>query len=124
MTQDRAISDSVDRLKALLEDKLGLRRGDLAQRAAKAGRRLPVAVRRDLEAVSRAVFALQVPRLARQTDREDVLAAAQRAEAHLKGIDARDQRRGRLLGMLGALVFNLLLLFVLVLAVLRWRGLI
>ena len=36
MTQDRAISDSVDRLKALLEDKFGLRRGDLAQRAAKA----------------------------------------------------------------------------------------
>ena len=34
MTQDRAISDSVDRLKALLEDKFGLRRGDLAQRAA------------------------------------------------------------------------------------------
>ncbi|WP_422828133.1 hypothetical protein [Thalassococcus sp. BH17M4-6] len=108
----------------MLESRFGARRGGLARRSGKVGRDLPRAVRHDLDRVSQAEIMLAHPKLALRVDQAAVLAAAERAEAHLTDVDARDRRRGRLLGMLGALVFNLLLLGVILLLLLRWRGLV
>jgi tetrahydromethanopterin S-methyltransferase subunit G len=124
MTETADITACVARLERLLDSRLGLARGPLAQRVAKVGRRVPLSVRRDLGQVAQAAEMVTHPKLGLRVDHAAVLAAGARAEAYLKAIDAADRRRGRLLGMLGALVFNLLLFAVLLVIVLRWRGLV
>ena len=62
------------------------------------------------------------PKLALRVDRGRVARAHAEVCAHLRRIDPADRRRGAILGMLGGLAFNLLLLAGLALAFLRWRG--
>lgn len=116
------IQTHVARIEALLGSRFGATRGTLAQRVIKVGRLLPRRTRRDLAQVAEAAQMATHPRLALRLDHAAVLAAAERAEAHLRAVDGRDRRRGQILGMLGALVFNLMLLAVILLVVLRWRG--
>lgn len=111
-------------LNALLEQKLGLRKGPLGHRADKAGRRLPAWLRRDLHRLDAASRMAGNPRLARMADPGALERAYSAAVAHLKTIDPKERRKDRLIGIAGGLAFNLLLLAALVLAVLRWQGMI
>lgn len=86
---------------------------------------MPRYVQRDIRKVIEAQAVLQgPPKFAVQIDQNTVERAFRNAERWLKEVDAKDRRRGALLGMLGAMVFNLLLLAVLLLVLLRWRGMI
>lgn len=107
---------------ALLDDKLSLRRGPLRTRLRRAGRRLPARIRAQAQIVAEAEALAAHPKLARRIDHTSVSHAFAEVRAHLRAIDPADRRRGALLGMLGGLAFNLLLLTGLVLALLRWRG--
>ncbi|MCE0505129.1 hypothetical protein LR948_07180 [Roseivivax sp. GX 12232] len=122
MRADPKLEKMVARLERLLEAKFGASRGPLRRRIAAPGRLLPGKVRRDLDQVERAWSLAGHPKLGRQIDLPQTLAAGARAEDWLKTVDVRDRRIGRLLGLLGGLAFNLILLFALVLAVLLWRG--
>ncbi|MBN9888335.1 hypothetical protein [Salipiger abyssi] len=122
MMVDPEIGGAVARLERLFEEKLSLRRGALEGRAARARRALPRALRGDLEKVAEARHMAGHPRLARMIDRAAVLAAAGRVELHLKRLDIADRRRGRWLALLAAVMLNLLVVFVLVLGLLAWRG--
>ncbi|MCH2094534.1 MAG: hypothetical protein MK160_05380 [Rhodobacteraceae bacterium] len=120
-------ASEIDRKVALLEtllgQKFGASRGSLTARVRKAGRRLPRWVRRDVLRVAEAQSALQgPPKLAVRVDLPRVDRAFRNAERWLKAVDAADRRRGAILGMLGALVFNILVLGVLLVIVLIWRG--
>ena len=113
-----------DDLCRLMEDKLSLRRGPFEARLHRAGRRLPARIRAQGQIVAQAAAMAAHPRLARRIDHTAVDRAYIEMRNHLKGIDAADLRRGAVLGVLGGLAFNLLLFAALVLAFLRWRGMV
>ena len=62
------------------------------------------------------------PRLARLVDPVKMNAAFDGLSAHLKRLDRAEARRTALLSWLAVVIFNLAVLGLLVLAVLRWRG--
>lgn len=116
------ISAKSDELCTLLGERLSIKRGGLADRLRRAGRRLPSRIRAQARIVAEAEALCAHPKLARRIDREAVSRAHIEVRDHLRGIDAGYLRRGALLGVLGSLAFNLLLFAALMLAVLRWRG--
>ena len=109
---------------ALLDEKLSLRRGPLQTRLNRAGRRLPARIRAQAQLIAEAETLATHPKLSLRIDRDRVARAHAEVRAHLRAIDAADRRRGAVLGLLGGLAFNMLLLAALTLAFLRWRGLV
>ncbi len=109
-------------LHTLLEQKLGLRKGTLAQKANRAGRRLPAWVRRNLHDLDRAQAMADHPKLARRLDETALTKAYQAAADHLEQIDPTERRKDRVLGVLGGLAFNILLFAALLFGLLRWQG--
>ena len=116
------ISHMAQDLCALLDEKLSLRRGPLQTRLGRAGRRLPARIRAQAQLVAEAEMLAAHPKLCLRIDRDRVTRAHAEVRAHLRSIDPADRRRGAILGLLGGLAFNLLLLAGLTLAFLRWRG--
>lgn len=124
MVASSDIGGLAQELEALLEDRLGLRKGTFPARVKRAGRRLPRWVHREAAVINEALRQESHPKLRRRIDIARVKAAHDRVRQHLKAIDPADRRRGAILGMLGALAFNLLLFAALALVFLSWRGLI
>ena len=112
----------VETASAALHTRLGVGGPTLARRLKRAGRRLPRAVR----AAGAEIVAVQAmaenPRLSRLVASERTDAAFATLEAHLKGIDPADRRRGVLLSLAAAVVLDLMIVAALVVAVLVWRG--
>ena len=108
----------------LVAQKIGPRGPDLKRQVRKAGRRLPRSVRNDLQVLAHATDLVRHPKLARQVNAETVSIAYNRAKAHLDTIDPKDRRKGIFLTWLGDNAFNLLLVFVFLVVVLRLRGLV
>lgn len=111
-------------LETRLDDKLGLRKGAFPARVKRAGRRIPKWVHREAAVISEALTLDAHPKLRRRIDVAQVQRAHDRIRQHLDAIDPADRRLGLILGMLGALAFNLLLFAALVLGFLKWQGLI
>jgi|SRR6056297_2711926 len=111
-----------DALVDLLEARMGVRGKTLRKRLARAGRRLPRGVRRDGQRIVQAERLMDHPRLARLVDPVKMNAAFDGLSAHLKRLDRAEARRTALLSWLAVVIFNLAVLGLLVLAVLRWRG--
>ena len=124
MINTTTLNADIERLELLLAEKLGARRGNLARRATKAGRGLPKWVRRDLEFLSNCGHIAGHPQLAATVEPKMIARAVERSERHLNGIDVKERRIKLALGITAGLIVNLLIFFGLVLAVLRWRGLI
>ncbi|MDG1129067.1 MAG: hypothetical protein P8N68_08185 [Paracoccaceae bacterium] len=116
------ISHMAQELCTLFDEKLSLRRGTLQTRLNRAGRRLPARIRAQAQLVAEAETLADHPKLALRIDHVRVARAHAEVRAHLRSIDPADRRRGAILGLLGGLAFNLLLLAGLTLAFLRWRG--
>ncbi len=123
MQTDREFGTRVKRLERLIGRELGLSSGDLRTRVARARRKLPDAIKRDLLQVAEAAHLAGHPRIAPQIDRRAVDRAYARAVAHLTGPETADIRKSRRLGAAGALAVNLIVIFCLVLGVLVWRNL-
>ncbi|WP_417699531.1 hypothetical protein [Pseudophaeobacter sp.] len=96
--------------------------GDLAGALAKARRRLPRRIYKQGMRLAEALPLLEHPKLRQIQDEESLRKAAREVKRHLKSIDIADRRKGRLLEMLAGMVFSLLVVFVLLVVVLRWRG--
>ena len=122
MQRTDSIETQAQNLRTLLANRLGLRRGSLAQRVAKAGRRLPVAVRNDIAAVADAENMAHHPKLERRMDPKATQAAYERAATFLRAIDVKDRRKGLLLSMLASAAFSILAVVTLLIVVLRWQG--
>ncbi|MFP7570203.1 hypothetical protein [Marivita sp. S2033] len=122
MDRTETVQAQVDGLRDLMASRLGLRRGSLARRLAKAGRRLPVSVRNDIASVAAAEEMAQNPKLAARLDPKDTYSACARATAFLQAIDVKDRRKGVALSILGSVAFNVLVVMTLLIIVLRWRG--
>lgn len=111
-------------LEALMQAKLGVRGKTLSARFKRAGRRLPKRVQRAGRIISDAQTMAANPRLARLHDPKTLNTAFADVTAHLETIDPADRRKGVVLGVLGGMVFNLILLIAAIFALLRWQGVI
>jgi hypothetical protein len=111
-----------DEVAGLLKERLGARGATLADRVARARRRLPPDLRVAAADLIDAQHMAANPRLARRIDPARVLRAHAALVAHLTSIDRATARRAALLDMIATLGFQVLVVAALVLAVLVWRG--
>ncbi len=122
MTTQIDIADQIGQVRDLLSDKLGAKGVDLARASVRARPFLPRKVRRAVGQLAAAEPLARHPKLRLTLDPAALAAAAEVARSHLARVDRRDLRKGWWLGLLGGLVFNLLVLAGLVVAWLVWRG--
>ncbi len=111
-------------LAQLMEERLSLRGRGFANKLARAGRRLPRRLRREGAVIAEALAVQAHPKLARRLDQARFQRAADQLERYLRGIDPAERRKGLFLNWLAGVAFSLLLVLVILIAVLRARGLI
>lgn len=122
MREARDIAAKIEVVQALLTRKLGLKRARLEKMLGRAGRQLPKRVQAKARALAEAQRLAEHPKLARQIDGEAVTRDFADVTGYLEAIDVADLRRGRMLGMAGSVVFNLLLVAAAFVLWLWWRG--
>lgn len=112
----------LDEIGAALQAKLKLRPAPFAALVARSRSRLPRRVYKNAQALAEAERFADHPKLARTLDFPSLDKSADLVRAHLKTIDLADERKGRILSLLGSLSINLIGLAILLIAVLIWRG--
>ena len=112
------------RVAALLEERLRVRGDTLEARLARAGRRLPRKVRDAGAALVQATMMIRNPKLMHQVDDETVALAYDICLRHLNTVDPAAARKGLILDIAARIAFALLVVAVLFVAVLYWRGMI
>ena len=111
-------------LAQLMEDRLGLRGDGFAAKLKRAGRRLPCRIRRDGAVIVEALDLQAHPKLSRQVDEARLTRALTHLDRYLRSIDPWERRKGVMLNWLAGLAFSLLVVAGLLIAALRWRGMI
>jgi len=115
---DQTIAEVVSDLRA----KLGVRGKDLATTLGNARHRLPRRIYNLGQTLVAAEPLAVHPKLSLTLDQTALAAAAEEINAHLAAIDLSERRKSWWLGTLGGLSFNLILMVVVLIAVLRWQG--
>ena len=109
-------------VRALMEERLGVRGRDLSHALRKARRSLPRALRKQGAVLVAAERASQSPKTAKQIDREKMLVAYEVLTNHLRAINVNAMRRDRMLRLAGGIAFQVLLLGVAFVVLMWWRG--
>ncbi|MGH1453504.1 MAG: hypothetical protein ACRBBV_10065 [Paracoccaceae bacterium] len=110
MITQQEIDELSDQISQAMDHKLGLRRGTLARRLRRAGRRLPKRVRQHIQRLIEAQKISGNQHLIHQVDANALRAGQAESLSYINSIDPRDRRIGAMLGIAGGLVFNLILL--------------
>ncbi|MEH6644652.1 hypothetical protein [Sulfitobacter sp.] len=110
------------KLRGLMQQKLDVRGRDLRQSFRRAGRQLPRAVRKRGAELMRAEMQAHNPKTARQLDAEAIERAYEVVRAHLEAVDVGERRKARILSLAGAIVANIIVVAVLFVIWLWWRG--
>jgi hypothetical protein len=118
------IDEKINDIRHLLVERLRVKGRSLSVQLRKAGRRLPRAVTREARYLAEVQSLAANPKLARRIDIAKVAAAHNRIREHLLAIDPKEARKDRILGLLGVLSFNLIVIFVLGVTLLWYRGII
>lgn len=116
------IGKQTRQLEKLMAAGFGATKGPLEKRLAKAGRRLPAAVHKDVAAVSEAAFLAGHPKLGRVLAQGAVDAAYDRAVEALRKVDPKERRKALLLSTAGMVAFNLIVVAAVLIWVLWYRG--
>lgn len=119
----KAVDKLVDEVRKLLEERLRIKGRSLAHQLRRAGRLLPKRMQRDGRYLDQARTMTAHPTLALMIDDTRVKAAHKRLVSHLKSIDPKEERKTKLIRIAAVIAFNLLVVIVLFLLVLNWRGL-
>lgn len=119
---EKSAGEMAAALSLLLHQKLGVKGGGLEAKLARAGRRLPRRIRRQVQDIVEAEKREAHPKLARQIDAAALRRAFAAATKHLEAIDLAEQRRGLLLSVLGSVAIAVLAVFAGLTAFLVWRG--
>ncbi|WP_420012920.1 hypothetical protein [Tateyamaria sp.] len=109
METQQSIDARATRILRGLETAFGVRATTLAKALRKTGRRLPKRLQNEAERIVKAQGLGGHPKLMQQVDGAALDTAEAKVVAHLKTIDRADQRKGRMMAVAGAIVFNLLL---------------
>lgn len=118
------ITQMADRVSALLEQRLGARGRTLADKLRRAGRRLPRRVREAASLLAEAQEMAQNPKLLVRVDETRVAEAFDICVRHLNGVNRSESRKTAILGAAASAAFGILVVMLLVVAVIYWRGLI
>lgn len=122
MITDKDMAAKSRKLRGLMQQKLDVRGRDLRQSLRRAGRRLPKAVRKRGAALMRAEMLAHNPKTAQQVDADAVERDYEYVRAHLASIDVNEMRKTRVLSVTGTVVANLIVVGVLFIVWLWWRG--
>ena len=122
MTQPQAIADLISETKTLMREKLGVKASDFTRTTGKAKKHLPNKIYAQAMVLANAEKLSQHPKLRLTLDAPTLGLAAADVQGYLNDIDLADRRKGRILGMLGGLAFNMILFVVVLAVVLYWRG--
>ncbi|MFK7745720.1 MAG: hypothetical protein AB8B47_11745 [Roseobacter sp.] len=122
MQETDDITQKIETVRNLLEKHMGIKSDHLARGVHKAGRRLPRGVRKQAAILVEAETFAAHPKLMRQIDYPAVDRAYQDVSDHLRGLDLADARWGRFLNIAALIALNVLIVIVLVVLLLRWRG--
>ncbi|NRB03293.1 MAG: hypothetical protein HRU30_08515 [Rhodobacteraceae bacterium] len=94
----------------------------LAKVVRRAGRLLPSSVKKSCQTIIEAEKLAFHPKLRVAIDPAELSRAEKHVLEHLATIDVADRRKGQVLGILGAIAFNLILVVAAFIAWLTWRG--
>lgn len=122
MITDKDMAVKSRKLRGLMQQKLDVRGRDLRQSLKRAGRRLPRGVRKRGAALMRAEMLAHNPKTARQVDADAVERDYEAVRAYLLSLDVTEMRKTRILSLTGAIVANLIVVAVLFIVWLWWRG--
>ena len=117
-----SIQQMADRVSALLEERLKAQGPTLEARIKRAGSKLPRKVREAAEVLVRATQLAENPKLMRQVDFEAVALAYDLCIRHLNAVNRTERRINAVLDAGARIAFALLVVGLLVVGVLYWRG--
>ena len=116
------IQQLAERIAALMEQRLRLKGKDLREKLRKGGRLLPRRVRAAAETLADAAERSQNPKLLLQIDETAVVAAYDVCSKHLGKIDPKYRRTSNALRTASSIAGSLLVVGLIVIGVLYWRG--
>jgi hypothetical protein len=109
-------------LDKLMAEKTGQKDGSFDLRLDKSLRRAPAAVKKAAEGFKHARQQAGHPKLMRMLDSDQLQAQFATLTEYLSAIDVADRRKGLILSTLGSISFNLLVVFIVLMVWLVWRG--
>lgn len=118
------ITQMADRVSALLEERLGVRGRSFAEKHRKAGRRLPRKVNEAVALLVEAAEMAQNPKLQVRVDEARVAQAYDLSVRHLGGIKRGERLKTAVISAAASAAFGILVIVLLVIAVVYWRGLV
>lgn len=124
MIDSEQFESDIQAVRDKLRGRLGARGRNLAVQLRRAGRALPKPARLAGQRLADLQPMIAHPRLRLLVEQAEVSAALADLNEHLDGVNASERRKDQLLGLAGSIVGNLLLLVVLLVAFMRWRGLV
>lgn len=116
------IQTYADEVKRLIEARLRVKAHTLEKALSRAGRLLPKWAQREGSYLVHAQHYMGHPKLRLMIDEAKVKRAHAALVAHLKTIDPSERRMTRILGILGVVSFNLILVIAGLIGYLMWRG--
>lgn len=119
---DNTIEHYAEVVRSLIETRLRVKARTLEKALSKSGRLLPKWAQRDGTYLVHAQQYLGHPKLRLMIDEAKVEKAYQGLKAHLKTIDPTERRKTRVLGLLGVVSFNLIIVAGAFIGFLVWRG--
>ena len=122
MIDQKHFNEDIKKLLKLVDTKFGIQADDLSYAMRKIGRRLPHSVHRHAAKLAEVQRQLAHPKIALQIDEKPLVKPYAAVLSALESYDPVDRRKGAILSTLGAIVFNLIVVFVIFVAVLKWRG--
>lgn len=122
MIDQKHFNDDIRKLLKLVDAKFGIQTDDLSVAMRKIGRRLPASAHKNAAKLIEVQAQLAHPKIALQTDEKPLIKPYAALLSALEGYDPKDRRNGAILGALGVSVFNVLVVFVIFVIVLKWRG--
>lgn len=118
MTPKQQVQDIRDQI----QSRFGVEGPSLAVQLRRLGRRVPKAIKVPLHQMAEAEKMLDNPKLAHQIDTRQMALAHEACCAGLSKITLMGRRKAAVLGALGGFSANLIILFVILVLVLVWRG--
>ena len=117
-----SVQQMADRVSELLGQKLRVKGDTLELRLNRAGRRLPRKVREAGAVLVQATQMIRNPKLMHQVEYEAVALAYDTCLRHLNTVDPKDAVKAMVLDIAAHIAFSLLVVAVLLIATLYWRG--
>lgn len=116
------IHSQAETVRRLIEERLRIKAPTLEKALAKAGRLLPKSAQKNGAILVQAATHAQHPKLRLTVDPAKATKAHDALVAHLKTIDPAERRKTQILGLLGVVSFNLILVVAAFIGFLVWRG--